>query len=138
MKNLKKIITLIAGTAALSAMAVTASAGTITRTVSCYKSDEQTYQSGGVVLYNFYDYGTFLPFDNARIRAEASTTGKRAYTCVYFADFGSENFYYRTNSTSVKGELIYSDYTSGDDMLEPGSYAQAQADSDDLYLRVTY
>ena len=138
MKKLKKIITLIAGTAALSAMAVTASAGTITKTVSCYKADEQTYKSGGTVLYNFYDYGTILPFDNARIYAEATTTGKRAYTYIYYADFGSKVFYDDCEWTTVKEKKVSSDYTSGDDMLEPGSYAHAQSDNDDLYLRVTY
>lgn len=139
MKRLKKIITFIAGTAALSAMAVTAFASTITQTVSCYKSDEQTYKSGGVEFNNFYDYGTFLPFDNARIYAKATTTGKKVTAYIYYAPFGSDNFKEYSESTSDKNKNAVADYNpSGVDMLEPRSYALSQGDGVDMYLRVTY
>ena len=137
MKNLKKIITIAAGTAAISAMAATASAITHTVTVSCYKSDEQVYKSGGVELHNYYNCGSAWFFDNANLYAEASTESKEVVVFIKFAKFGSSDFDTERKTTS-KGTTKASYNPFASQMLEPTSYAYSQGDDEELYLRVTY
>lgn len=138
MNNFKKIITIAAGTAAISAMAATASAVTThAATVSCYKSDSQHYKSGEYELETFYDYGTSFPFDNARIYAEASndSTGF-VYAFIKYADFNANSF--KTTHKSSYGGTAYVNYNpAGVDTLKPGSYANAYGNDQDFYLRVT-
>lgn len=137
MKNLKKIITIAGGTAAISAMAATASAITHTVAVSCYKSDEQVYKSGGVELHNRYYCGSAWIWDNANLYAEASTKGKKVTVFIKYADFGSNNYDTdeKTTSNGTK-KAFYNPFASH--MLQPGSYVNSQGDDEDLYLRVTY
>lgn len=135
----KKIIAIVAGTAAISAMAIGASAATSTATVSCYKSDDQHYKSGDVELKTFYDFGTPVPFDNARIYAKSSSTeSKYVFAFIKYSNFDTDNFMTK-RETSDKGGTAYVNYNPFDaDMLEPGSYANAYCNGQDFYLRVTY
>lgn len=69
----------------------------------------------------FYDYGTGLPGDNAKITAE-SRGNKTNYASIYYADYGSSNFL-NTRSTKYGNVSAYVTYTSGKDYLQPDSYA---------------
>lgn len=133
-----RIMSFAAGAAVLSAMAVTASAVTHTAYVSCNKQDEQHYKTGGVELYNFYDYGTTWYFDDACILSRVSSNGTdKAMAYIDYANYGSNDFLTECKTTTKKEvEVKYNPI--GVDMLQPLSYAHSSGDGENFYLRVTY
>lgn len=69
----------------------------------------------------FYDWGTPIPGDNARIFGKSYGNTKN-FAYIKFADYGSTNFEKRTATTSNNTEA-YVNYTSKHDYLQPGSFA---------------
>lgn len=70
----------------------------------------------------FYDYGTIIPKDNARIFAKSYGSKVNKVT-IRYADKGSSNF--STESTQTSGEKeAYANYTSTKDHLREGSYSK--------------
>lgn len=133
-----RIMSFAAGAAVLSAMAVTASAVTHTAYVSCNKQDEQHYKTGGVELYNFYDYGTTWYFDNACILSRASSENTYVSAFIRFADYRSNNFKTKEDTAENGGSVEVKYNPIGVDMLQPLSYAHSSGDGENFYLRVTY
>lgn len=111
-------------------------ATSITDTVSRTAKKTQTYTSGTRIASNTYDYGTFLPNDDAYIMSSAQGSSNNK-TYVLYSAYGSGAWYAKSGPTTsgntksyVIGEL------SGVDYFEGGSYAKATIYSDTVTLTV--
>ena len=80
------------------------------------------YSRNGVKQEAFYDYGTPLPFDNARIYSYAK--GSRVnYVSIRYSDPGLRGFT-RKRMTTNRDDGAYVNYTSDHyDYLDAGSYS---------------
>lgn len=70
----------------------------------------------------FYDYGTIIPTDNARIFGKSYGSKVNKVTIKY-ANKGSNNFLIKTHQTSGEKEA-YANYTSAKDYLTEDSYSK--------------
>lgn len=79
------------------------------------------HENGKYYQEAFYDYGTIMPGDNARIYGVCRGY-KQNYAIIKYADKGNRNFI-KQSSRPEKGKEAYVNYTSRWDYLEGGSYA---------------
>ena len=121
---------------ALCAFSVCVFAFSGTDTVSRTSTKTQTYSSGSIKLTNFYDYGTFLPNDDARLSASA-VGSQTNQTQLHYKPYDSGNWasvYGTTTSGSIastKGVNV-----SGVDTLQGGSYALSTVYTGSITLNV--
>lgn len=79
------------------------------------------YSRNGVKQEAFYDYGTPIPYDNARIYSYAK--GSRVnYVSIKYSDVGLREFESQKKTTNNSVEA-YVNYTSDYDYLDAGSYS---------------
>ncbi|MFM1540420.1 hypothetical protein, partial [Helcococcus ovis] len=74
------------------------------------------YNKNGVKQEAFYDYGTLVPFDDARIYSYCKGS-KTNYVSIYYSDSGLSTFK-RKKMTTNDDDAAYVNYTSGYDYLD--------------------
>lgn len=130
MTRFKKIISTVLGLALVPA--TMANAATEYATVSRSSSDTQTYSGGGISLKNYYDYGTWLPGDDAYISATVSS-GSDPYAYIYYKPYNNSGSW--TSKGGSGTESVYAN-PSGVDYLQGGSYALSKSGSTGIQLKV--
>lgn len=98
------------------------------------KKKHMYYNKNGVRQEAFYDFGTALPYDNARIFAYSKGNNKN-YAEIEYCDLGLGD-YMGKDMSSEGGEEAYVNYTSRYDYLDDGSFAYSKGDSLTQYLKV--
>ena len=84
------------------------------------------YNKNGVKQEAFYDYGTPVPYDNARIYSYCKGS-KTNYVSIYYIDIELSNFK-RKKMTTSGSDAAYVNYTSGYDFSDANSYAYNDGD----------
>lgn len=85
------------------------------------QQEKMTYSENGVYQEAFYDYGTIMIFDDAKITS-ISRGARTNYVSIKFADYNERNFEYRRNTT-YGSKMAKVEYVSKGDYLRPGSYS---------------
>lgn len=135
MKILKKITTILAvGVFSATLTATLVSAQTYNDYVSCNKKQTQTHQTGGLMLENYYDCGSNIPFDNVELKAysKMDSANYHVYATIHYRDYVGANAGTVGGFTTITDECKGSEraaqkqYTpTGVDFLQPTSYAES-------------
>ena len=131
MKKSKIILTALLSVSMLAAMSVTSSAEDIKTEVSRTDTKTQEYSDSDVHLKNFYDFGTWLPNDDAKISADANSS-PNPYAYIYYKPYGTGSW----TSQGGNGYTSVSANPSGVDYLQGGSYARSRSGSTGIKLLV--
>lgn len=95
--------------------------------------EKMTYNDSGVYQEAFYDYGSLIPGDNARITAISKGSNKN-YAYIRFSDESMSVFKTKSNKNIDSTNRNYS-YTSKYDVLDAGSKAHSKG-AQELILNV--
>lgn len=90
-------------------------------------SRKMTYSNASAYQEAFYDHGSLLPWDNAKITAISRGTEKN-YASIKYSDESMNTFVRRYNKTKDSTPREYS-YTSKYDVLDEGSYAYSTGET---------
>lgn len=138
MFNVKKLISVLSGSLIVSAIAVSVSAAPLENFNGsvAYNSMRNKEDSGSdFSIQVFYDFGTSIPFDNARIFSKVSSKINTNMTAtIRHANYGSNAFITESAEPIINGTgECYKNYNPANvDYLQPGSYAEA------TYGKITY
>ena len=108
----------------LAAMSVTSSAEDIKIEVSRTDTKTQEYSDSDVHLKNFYDFGTWMPLDDAKISADAYSS-PNPYAYILYKPYGSGTW----SSQGGTGYTSVVENPSNVDYLQGGSYAISRSGS---------
>lgn len=117
MKNSKRIAIFVLSLVILSSGSLSARS----KNVRYNQQEKMTYSENGVYQEAFYDYGTIMIFDDAKITS-ISRGARTNYVSIKFADYNERNFEYRRNTT-YGSKMAKVEYVSKGDYLRPGSYS---------------
>lgn len=102
--------------------------------VSYNSSENLVYSSNKVYQQAFYDYGTIIPYDNARLTAISSGNSGKNYASIKYLDYNGKgiidskkrNFTVIKDRGSSENKYAKADRISPNDYYYPGSYAYSE------------